>query len=386
MDKKAHRPHLAIRPRVELRTRATLLARLQTVQLLQMSEREIAELVREAETDPIFEKLISPQDARWKIIRFQPNPRTRLSPSFYEMNEETLSEGARPEAARVIGESREALAVIQRIGQEKFESYFLRVDQELDRAGVARLLDLSEDQVQKVRDFLLTYSIQSEFFDPSVKTSSVPGKQVVRLARLSLDGQGDPVFEFGSPLLARGRYDIQYERLQGLLREESLVPQERRHLKAFVRRLELINWRHNTLYRLLDFVCNAQRFYLASQDTSRKVPITQRQLAKRLAVAPSTVNRAIQGRSLVLPWGEEVLLEEMFCSRKNLCLDVLENIEGEDRDFGQRTDTQLQDALRARVGFSVPRRTVNSYRRSMTLPSSRLPPNRSDPAASAGAV
>jgi len=348
-----------------------------------MSERQIAELIREAETDPVFEKLIYPQDARWKIVRFQPNPRTKLSPSFYEMNEVTLVQGGRPEAARVIGENKEALALIQKMGQETFESYFLRVDREMDRADLSKFLGLTEAQVQRVRDFLLTYSIQSEFFDPSIKASGVPGKHVVRLARLSLDDQGEPVFEFGSPLLARGRYDIQYDRLQGLLREGNLPPQERRHLKAFVRRLELINWRHNTLYRLLDFICNAQRFFLASRDTLKKIPITQRQLAKRLAVAPSTVNRAIQGRSLVLPWGEEVLLEDLFCSRKNLCIDVLETIQGEDVDFGKRSDLYLQRLLRDRVGYPIPRRTVNSYRHSMGFPSSS---DDSEPAGSAGGV
>lgn len=374
MDMKPRRPHLSVKPRAELRSHATLLARLQTIQLLQMSEREIAELIREAETDPIFEKLLYPKEPQWKVIRFQPNPRTKLSPSFYELNEETLSEGARPEAAQVISEGKDAMAVIQRMGQENFEAHFLRAEKEMDCAGMANTLGLTEAEVQKVRDFLLTYSIQSEFFDPSTKGSSAHGKHVVRLTRLSLDGAGEPVFEFGSPLLARGRYDIQYERLQGLLKGSELSPHDRRHLKAFVRRLEFINWRQNTLYRILDFVCHAQRFYLATQDISKKTPITQRQLAKRLSVAPSTVNRAIQGRSLVLPWGEEMLLEDMFCSRKHLCQGVLENLEEEDPQFKKRTDVELQEVLRGRLGFPVPRRTVNSYRRSLGAVSSKSAP------------
>ena len=366
MDKRPRRPHLAIKPRVELQSRGTLLARLQTVQLLQMSEKEIAELIREAETDPIFERLLYPKEAQWKVLRFQPNPRTKLSPSFYELNEETLAEGTRPEAAQVIADGREALAVIHRMGQENFETHFLQAEKEIDRAGLAQSLGLTEADIQKVRDFLLTYSIQSEFFDPSTKGVGALGSNVVRLARLSLDGAGEPVFEFGSPLLARGRYEIQYERLQGLLQSGQLSPHDRRHLKALIRRLEFINWRHNTIYRILDFLCHAQRLYLASQDASKKTPMTQRQLAKRLAVAPSTVNRAIQGRSLVLPWGEEVLLEDLFCSRKRLCQCVLESMGEEDPSFENRTDLELREALQARLGFPVPRRTVNSYRRAIS--------------------
>jgi transcriptional regulator with XRE-family HTH domain len=363
MEKKPRRPHLAIEPRAALQNRATLLARLQTVQLLKMSEREIAELIRDAENDPIFERLIYPKEGKWKVVRYQPNPRTHLSPSFYELNEEVLPQGARPEAASVIAESREALGIIHRMGQELFETHFLRVEKELDRAGVAAELNLTPDEVQKVRDFMLAYSVQSEFFDPSVKSPGSHGQRVVRLARISLDDAGEPIFEFGSPLLARGRYDIHYEHLQNLLRDGQLQPKDQRHLKAFIRRLEFINWRQNTLYRILDFVCHGQRAFLATQDASKKVPITQRQLAKRLAVAPSTVNRAIQGRSLVLPWGEEVLLEDLFCSRKDLCVTVLENIEEEDPQFARKTDMDLQEQIRIRLGFPVPRRTVNSYRR-----------------------
>lgn len=316
MEKKPRRPHLAIEPRAALQNRATLLARLQTVQLLKMSEREIAELIRDAENDPIFERLIYPKEGKWKVVRYQPNPRTHLSPSFYELNEEVLPQGARPEAASVIAESREALGIIHRMGQELFETHFLRVEKELDRAGVAAELNLTPDEVQKVRDFMLAYSVQSEFFDPSVKSPGSHGQRVVRLARISLDDAGEPIFEFGSPLLARGRYDIHYEHLQNLLRDGQLQPKDQRHLKAFIRRLEFINWRQNTLYRILDFVCHGQRAFLATQDASKKVPITQRQLAKRLAVAPSTVNRAIQGGAWYCPGGKKFFWKTCFVPEK----------------------------------------------------------------------
>jgi lysophospholipid acyltransferase (LPLAT)-like uncharacterized protein len=62
------------------------------------------------------------------------------------------------------------MAVIRRMGQKNFETHFLRAEKELDVAGMATSLGLTEAEVQKVRDFLLTYSIQSEFFDPSSRS------------------------------------------------------------------------------------------------------------------------------------------------------------------------------------------------------------------------
>jgi len=330
-----------------------------------MTEPQIAGLIRGVESDPLFTQLLYTREPHWKVLRFRPHPRTRLSPSFYEMREDTLAVGAPPEAARVLEERRDVLEIIRRMGQANFERHFLRVEAEADREEIARLLGLTMDEVQKVRDFLLAYSVQAEFFDASTR-NVVPGERVVRLASLGMDERGEAVFEFRSPLLARGRYDIDYDRLQTLLRTSRLSLQSRRHLKAFIRRLELINWRQNTLYRILDFVCHTQRHFLAQRDALQKIPITQRQLAKRLAVAPSTINRAIQGRSLVLPWGEEALLEEMFCSRKALCVDLLGSLEAEDDKFEHRTDTELQEKLRERLGLPVPRRTVNSYRRALS--------------------
>jgi hypothetical protein len=216
MDARQRQPRLSTLQKVSAQQRATLLARLQTVQLLQMSEREISELVKQVEADPLFQKLLYAPTPSWKVLRFQPHPRTRLAGSFYEMNEETLPAGARPEAGVVLAEGREALALIRKIGQESFEKYFLRAETELDRAALAQSLSVAEPDIQKIRDFMLSYSIQAEFFDAPTKPSTA--QRVVRLARLALNAAGEPEFEFRSPLLARGRYDIQYERLQSLLK------------------------------------------------------------------------------------------------------------------------------------------------------------------------
>ena len=86
MAEKASSPRLSSTQRVDVRVRATLLARLQTVQLLKMSEPDISELVRQIENDPLFTRLLYSDNPSWKILSFQPHPRTRLSPSFFEMN------------------------------------------------------------------------------------------------------------------------------------------------------------------------------------------------------------------------------------------------------------------------------------------------------------
>jgi DNA-directed RNA polymerase specialized sigma54-like protein len=358
------RPQLRQTQRPDARLKAQLLARVQTVQLLRMSEPQIAELVRDIESDPLFQRLLYPSQKEWKVVRFQPHPRTRLSGSFYDVDERTMPAGAPGDVAGLFEERREVVTLIEKMGRETFEKHFLRVEEALSAEAVAESLGIPPSDVKRIQDFLLAFSVRSEFFDPTTRTGDASmQKRVIRLAHLETDEAGEVHFALASPHLARGRYDIHYDRLEALASGDGMTPEQKRHLRAFIRRLELVNWRQNTLFRIVDLLCHGQRGYLKDRDALKRSPITQRQMSRKLSVAPSTVNRAIQDRSLVMPWGEEVLLEELFCSRKELCVEALERLEAEDKDFSRLADHQLQNKLKELVGVSVPRRTLNTYRR-----------------------
>jgi DNA-directed RNA polymerase specialized sigma54-like protein len=358
------KPGLRLTQKTDLRNRAQLLARVQTVQLLQMSESQVAGLIKEIESDPLFQKMLYPAKREWKVLKFQPHPRTRLSGSFYEMDERTMPTDAPADVQGLMDERKGVIELIQRIGREAFEKHFLRAEEALSPEELAETLSLTPAEVKRVQDFLLTFSVRAEFFDPTTHPSSggANHRRVVRLARLAMV-DGEVTFELTSPHLARGRYDIHYDRLQSLAGSGEMTPEQKRHMRAFIRRLELVNWRQNTLFRIVDLLCHHQRGYLQNQDSLKRSPMTQRGMSRKLAVAPSTVNRAIQDRSLVMPWGEEVLLEDIFCSRKDLCVEALEHLEAEDERFPKMADHELQERLKAMVGVAVPRRTLNTYRR-----------------------
>ena len=173
MDTHPLHPAVSVTHRTELQSRATLALRLQSVRMLQMSERDVAAFIQSVESEPDFGKLIHPQDRSWKVIRFQPHPRTSLSPSFYQMNENTPLASGGSDAASVLVKGRGALGLIKKMGQELFEKYFLRADHEMDSFTLSHLLKIKESDIKKIRDFLLSYSVQTEFFDPSPDRKSV---------------------------------------------------------------------------------------------------------------------------------------------------------------------------------------------------------------------
>ncbi|MBI4397179.1 MAG: hypothetical protein HY548_08795 [Elusimicrobia bacterium] len=364
-------PRLNVSQRTDVRVHATLLARVQTVQLLKMREPEIAEFIRQVETDPLFLKMLFPPKANLKVIRYQPHPRSRLSGSFYEADERFLPSDAPADVVGLLNESQGVLELIRRLGQDVFETLFLKADTELSPEALAEQCSIKPEDVRRIQSFLLGFSVHSEFFDPSSRTTALgpmdaAGRRVSRLARVEVAREGEDgevAYHFTSPHLARGRYEINYDRFQTLMDVQEFTPEEKRHMRALVRRLELINWRQSVIFRVMDMLCHTQGKYLKTQDTLKRGTITQREMARRLSVAPSTINRAIRDRSLILPWGNESLLEEMFCSRKELCLDVMDAFEAKDTEFGNKTDQELQKQIQIELDLLVPRRTINTYRR-----------------------
>jgi DNA-directed RNA polymerase specialized sigma54-like protein len=176
------------------------------------------------------------------------------------------------------------------------------------------------------------------------------------LAQLSLQ-EGEPSFSFLTPHWARGLYNVRYDEIETA--KKALSGEERRQLPRLLKRIETLNLRQNTLYRILENIVALQADYLRSQETAKRRPISLRQLAHRLSLAPSTVSRALSGRSVRLPWGEERTLITFTPGRRKV---VRELVEGWLESGLDATDAELAEKLRLEHAIKVSRRTVNAVR------------------------
>jgi RNA polymerase sigma-54 factor len=138
-----------------------------------------------------------------------------------------------------------------------------------------------------------------------------------------------------------------------------LTAQERKHLPALLKRLETVNLRQSTLFRLLETIARIQADHIKSGLAEDIRPISLRQLAKRLDLAPSTVSRAFAHRSLRLPSGRELPLIAFVPGRRS----VLRELLGQWLAVSVAvTDAVLVERLKKERGISVSRRTVNAVR------------------------
>lgn len=340
--------------------RLALLGRLRMAEWIEMPEREFAKQIEDLEKDSLFKKLLTGSPAAPSVIRRQRWPSGRLAGSFYEVNEATMARGESVEVERLLKERKGLLAKITRMGREAFERYFLYGDEVASLDEISRRTGLSVEDIREIHDFLLEVGSQSEFFLPARE----PGidKSFTCLARVSVQ-EGGPEFEFYSPYWARGAYQVRYDLLEDMKVAGSLAGDERKRLRHLLKRVETVNLRQNTVFRILESLTKLQGDYLRTRRYDRLRPISLRLLAHRLQLAPSTVSRAISGRSMNLPWGKEVPLSYLLPGSRKVVRDIV----GQWLEGGERmTDAAAASRLKSEYGIALSRRTLNAVRHELT--------------------
>lgn len=339
--------------------RLAVLGRLRMADWIEMPEREFAHQVETVEKDPLFRKLYHGKDGLPSVIRRQRWPRARLSSGFYDMDESRMAAGERVDVEGKLDARRDVLPLIKRMGQADFERYFLRAEEDATLPEIAAKTGLSVDEVNRVHDLLLEIGAQAEF--AGAPQAAPAEKGTVCLARLTMEG-GKPGFEFMAPYWARGLYQLRYDELETWKDSGELTGEERRRLRHLLKRLETLNLRQSTLFRILEAMGNIQADYLRSRKAQDVRPVSLRLLARRLQLAPSTVSRALSRRRLRLPWGEEVPMIALVPGQRHVLKDIIALWLKEDP---AQTDAVLAQRLKKERGIDVSRRTVNAVRHAL---------------------
>jgi len=362
-------PQLTPTNKNELRTKATLMARLNTLQLIHSKESDFAKLIKDIENDPIFKKLISPKNNEYRAIRYQPHPRTSKKSYFLELKESITPSGASNsiDVEEFLKNNKEIIPLIHKIGQEKFERYFLYCTESCNLDEIAEICSLDEPETDKIRQFLLDFSIKTSFFQNS-QLSQAAGIRYYIMAKVCFDSDGNFFFEFKSPHLTRGRYKIDYAKMENFKKQKIFSKSELVHIKSLFHKMELINWRQDTVFRLLELIIMHQQEYLRDKNIEKIYPLPQKKLADELNLSPSTINRALTGRSVIAPWNEELPLSSLCFSRRKVITQKISIILAKLKN-SKLTDEAIRELLKKDYGINVARRTVNLYRNDLETPS-----------------
>lgn len=333
--------------------------RMQQANLLQMSEGEFHQLIVEIERSPLFLRLCQKE----KLIHYQRFPRTSISSTFYQLKEETVADTGSINIESLLLQKEHLVNQIQKLGMDKFKRYFLFPDSGMTVNEIASECDLNVAQVQEINRLIDEFSIMSEFYHPSKFSSDIVHYYKVA----SVERAGDDfVIAYFSPFFARGRYQINYERFEDLNKSGVFSEDEASETRQLFKKLELINSCKDTLNQILQGIVDKQTLYFQTGDLRSLLPVSQKELAKKIGVAPSSVSRAIRGKSINTPSGEEVPLKHFFPRPKRFRKELLGKLlEGDDDLF---SDEMIRIRLREKFGVAISRRSVANLRKELKIP------------------
>jgi DNA-directed RNA polymerase specialized sigma54-like protein len=333
--------------------------RMQQANLLQMPEDEFHRLVTEIERSPLFLRLYRSE----KLIHYHRFPKTSISSSFYLLREEAVADTGSLNVDSLLLDRKHLVCQIQKLGMERFKRYFLFPESGMTLEEIARECDLDVSQVQEINGLIDEFSIMSEFYHPSNFNSDV-----IHYSKVASVDRGEEgfVISYFSPSLARGHYLVNYEKFEELSRSGAFSEGEVKEAKQLFGKLELINSRKDTLNQILQGIADKQALYFQTSDSRSLLPFSQKELAKKIGLAPSSVSRAIRGKSIDTPWGEEIPLNQFFPRPKRFRMELLRQLL-EDND-GLSSDEMIRTKLWEKFGVSVSRRSVANLRKELRLP------------------
>ncbi len=330
--------------------------------LLEMPEDEFQKFVIEVEQNPLFKKLYQ----REKVICYQRFPRVDISSSFYQPDEGLIADKGSFNVESLLLNKEYIVREVQKLGMEKFKRYFLFPESGMTLEEIARECGLDISEVQKINGLVDEFSIMSEFYHPSNVTTD--GIRYSKVASVEKDREGFVIGYF-SVSFARGRYSIDYGRFEELTSAGELTEAEFKEARQLFKRLELINSRKDTLTLVLKNIIDKQALYLESGDSKSLLPFSQKELAKRIGLAPSSVSRAIRGKSIDTPSGQEVPLKYFFPRLKKFRKELLRQLLEADRELS--SDEAIRAKLREKFGVALSRRSVANLRKELKFPTAR---------------
>lgn len=342
--------------------RPSIHGQLKLAKLFQMSEREFEARVRSIEDREGFRRLVA-----LGVVSIQPYQSARFSARRFAGRE---LRGGNDGLSGVL-DGRDALVkVISGIGQEAFERYFLR-DEGFSDVERAQACGISAASAREIRGLVDRLYVESEFQDPSA--NAAPEKVYSAVAGFAIE-QGKPVLAFFNREVWKGRYRVDEEKREQLL--SALGAKEAAGAQRLLSELEFVERRKSTLFRVLEEVLNAQAEYLVSGDLGRRRALTQRDVAAKLNILPSVLNRLISNKSVQLPWGLEAPLKVFMPSPKAVGRDRLYEIAVASPGL---SDEGLRVEMRRRHGANLSRRSIAQYRQELGLQARGLRPGSTSP-------
>jgi hypothetical protein len=330
--------------------KTALVGRVKMAQAIKLPESEWARMLSEVEKDPLFRELVDARAEGKRIIKFKRFARTSLSGQFYDGQDMDVIGGGSASPELLLEQKKHLLKLIEKVGREKFERYFLYREESDTPANIAALCGITPEEATQVQDFVVDMSVQAEFYHPSSIRESELAKPTL-VGRIVRNDDATFSISFFSPHLARGMYEIDRDALRRWQKTKKLDRAAASRLRKYVGLLDLSNMKQGAFWRVVDYLLKEQIPYFETRDPSKMSPVSLRKVAAALQFAPSTLSRVLALKSVMLPWDSEVRLLDLMPGQRRVVLEALDKILVEGRPH--MTDQALAREVEARFKIKV---------------------------------
>lgn len=363
--------------RLEIRQSMTqklqLVGRIKVAELLAIPESEFEQYIKEVEREPLFAILKN----KYRIISYRGFRDVKVKKPL-EFKEEVVAGEMDAGIEKLLDENPQTLSLLKRIGKTVGEEDFRMVlEGRKDAKYIIKKCALSPPEEKIFLEFINRFQLGKIINSPPSFTPSQHSRFFL-IASIEKEKDGLVIYPVKEDsYLIRGKYQINYDRFKEFVDTGKIKKSEVGKITELFKKLDLINRRTTTIYQILHCLKNIQRAFFESGNLLDIVPFTQSELARWLGLNPSTISRAIVGKSILTPQGEERPIKFFFSRRwiKNLLRKVIIQ-EREEIKRGSLsiplTDDLIQERLVKFYGVYISRRTVSKYRKLLNIPSSRL--------------
>ena len=331
---------------------------------LQLNRKEFQDFIEEVESDPLFRRLMFPSGFKRhmaRVISYDRFPHTSVSRSFLGLVEEVLKSRGRSDIESMILSGERVIRIIKSIGVDKFKRYFLLGSSGGSIGEIAARCGISTNSVRDIIAFVDKVFIKEKFFSHLQDSYYVHYQKVASVCRY----KGKFTIEFFDLHMARGRYNINYDKLDVLKKSGGFEKEEIKAINRLISSLNLINLRKSLIFESIRLIIDKQKAFLKTQEPANLMPFTQKEAADELGISPSLLNRVIRYKSIEMPWGEEKPLSFFFPNIKTIRMHILALTI--DRYSNIKSDAQAQDILKNKYGVYVSRRTIAKYRKELSI-------------------
>ena len=352
---------------------AKLMGRMKLAEFMSLPEDEFQKLIQEVENEPLFKELMG---SEIKIISYKKPPWTKTSqPKMLPLNPEITPSRDTLEVESFLAQEKGLVSTIKKLGVDRFKKYFLDGVPEVTSKEVARQCGLTLETVRKIYDFVDKFYLESKL------TGSPQDNRTARIYYSTIasieKNNGQLTIGYFSPEMAKGRYLIDFDRVEKIKEVGIFAKNEIRKIDSLLNKLRLINSRKTTIYQVIQNLIEVQRDFLLSGDFQDLKPFTQVSLSRKIGVNPSLISRAINRKAIRIPQGRQISLKTLFPSereiRKKLIREVIEQEKNEIQNGSLSktySDQEIRTQLRKKYGISISRRSISDCRKNLKIPSS----------------